>query len=131
VTVLAYLLLLQAVGLLAIAVYILVGFRLSWARLLDSVAAEPNLAFVSGVYTLLGIIAVLASAGFFGRWRHAWLHAMIVQGATLLVALISYFGDHPDYVYLVLVYGIVMVLYLNYYEVRIAFDQPAIERREA
>jgi len=50
---------------------------------------------------------------------------------TLLIALILYFTAKPFYVYILMLYSIFMVLYLNYYHVQMAFrPEPVVESRE-
>jgi hypothetical protein len=49
-------------------------------------------------------------------WRIAWLMAMLVQGLSLLTALVLYFNQKPGYVYVIMLYSIFMVIYLNYFE---------------
>lgn len=69
----------------------------------------------------LGILALLASAGFFRLWASAWLNAIMVQGLSLLMALGLYLREKPFYAYLMMLCGIFMVLYLNYSEIITAF----------
>jgi hypothetical protein len=123
VIIVGWLLLLQTLGLVAIAVYNLVGFQVTWSRIAMVANDDPYRALVSGIYVLIALVAALAAAGFLDRWPHAWLHAMIVQGVSLAVALVSYFRSRPGYIYLVMAYCAFMVLYLNYYEVRAAFAE--------
>jgi len=42
----------------------------------------------------------------------------LAQGLTLLVCLILYFQQKPDIIYPIMLYGILMVLNLNSFEVR-------------
>lgn len=71
----------------------------------------------------LSILALIAALGFLRLRPGAWVIAMMVQGLTLLAALIRYFGDGPRdaVLYGMLLYGVIMVLYLNYAEVPLVF----------
>ncbi|HEX6383665.1 MAG TPA: hypothetical protein VF177_03245, partial [Anaerolineae bacterium] len=64
---------------------------------------------------------------FFGLWRNAWLNATLVQGLTLLVALVMYAHAQGErfYVFLMMVYGIFMVVYLHHPDVQATF-QPKV-----
>ena len=47
-----------------------------------------------------------------------------------MIALVRYFSGKPIYVYVMMLYGILMVLYLNYHEVREVFQaRPVIGER--
>lgn len=78
----------------------------------------------------LGVLALVAAAGFIGLRSGAWVVAMLVQGLNLFVALIFYFRYRPQdlLIYGMMVYALIMVLYLNYAEVPAIFrDQPGEE----
>jgi hypothetical protein len=60
---------------------------------------------------LVGVLFTLS-------WRPAWVGALLLQVAILAFALTVYFRYRPVYVYPTMLYGIVMVLYLNHSEVR-------------
>lgn len=71
----------------------------------------------------LSILALIATIGFFRPRPGAWVVAMLVQGLMLFMALVRYFGDGPrdTVMYVMLVYGVAMVLYLNYADVPLVF----------
>lgn len=118
VTAIAWLLLLQAAGLVLLALSALDQY---WPAALDPFAAL-RLAPLSGL--LLACIALLALSsafGFFRMARGAWVSAVLVQGLTLGLALLLYFRDRPAFIYLLMVYGIFMVLYLHQADVQAAF----------
>ena len=78
----------------------------------------------------LGVVALIAAAGFLRLRAGAWVMAMLVQGLALLVALIFYFRYRPQnlLIYGMMVYALIMVLYLNYAEVPAIFRaQPGQE----
>jgi hypothetical protein len=127
VTAIGLLLVVQALGLFALgasyfaasgpgALQVSAGMSLEAA--LRQVLSSASLSLV---YVPLSLLALLAAAGFFRLWRSAWTHAMLVQGLMLLIALLRYLGGRPWYVYLMMVYGIFLVIYLHYYDVKMAF----------
>ena len=64
---------------------------------------------------------LLVGVLFLAPWRPAWVGAVLLQALALALALLIYFRFRPVYVYPIMLYGIVMVLYLNHFEVREAF----------
>jgi hypothetical protein len=60
-----------------------------------------------------------------GLWwgqRGAWLQAMLAQGILLIFCLTSYVAHRGErYIYLLMLTCIVLVLYLNTYDVRVSF----------
>ena len=138
VTAVGLLLLLQAVGLFVCgAVYFATVYLLDLWAPLSALSAEElilgvvNKVVMSIVFIPLSLLAILAAIGFLRLWRNAWTNAMLLQGLTLLVALFLYFSGKPWYVYLQMLYGIFMVLYLNYRDVRMTFRRkPVVEDRE-
>ena len=47
---------------------------------------------------------------------------MFVQGASLLLTLIFYFIGKPPHIFIIMIYAIFMVLYLNYANVQEVFE---------
>lgn len=81
----------------------------------------------------LSILALIATIGFLRPRPGAWVIAMLVQGLLLFMALASYFGrgSRDPVLYTMLLYGVIMVVYLNYAEVPLVFRvQPGIEPLE-
>ena len=83
------------------------------------------------VFMPLSVLAIVAAVGFLGLWRRAWTLALLLQGLTLLTALLLYLDRKPWYIYILMLYSIVMVLYLHDGDVRhpfrtqrVAQDQP-------
>jgi hypothetical protein len=74
------------------------------------------------VLFLLTGLAILAGIGFFRMWRFAWLQAMAVQGSGLLLALVLYYIKKPRHIYLLMLSGIFMVVYLNYGDIKSHFQ---------
>ena len=71
---------------------------------------------------VLTILALSAAYGFLRLWRIAWVQAMLVQGASLLIALILYFQSKPLHIYILMFFGVFMVLYLNYANLQVFFQ---------
>ncbi|MBU0490799.1 MAG: hypothetical protein KKA73_21370 [Chloroflexi bacterium] len=129
VTAVGLLLLLQAAGLAALGIihFVLVYFAelpapvVEWsAPLLLSVTTSRI--YMSIISIQLAMLAIMAAIGFWRLWRNAWLTAMLLQGLCLLLALILYFHSRPALVYVMMFYGILMVLYLNTQDVRATFQ---------
>jgi hypothetical protein len=72
-------------------------------------------------FALLATLALAASIGFARVAPGAWLLAVMVQGLNLGLALFLYFQGRPTYVYVMMVYGVVMVLYLHQADVQAVF----------
>jgi hypothetical protein len=64
--------------------------------------------------------------------RNAWMNAMLLQGLSLSLALVRYFsGAKTLGMYILMAYAVFMVLYLNHYEVRMAFRLASIPQHPA
>jgi hypothetical protein len=85
-------------------------------------ATEGRFVSVGLIFVTLSVAAILAGFGLLRLRRSAWISAMLAQGLSLLIALILYFTSKPLYVYAMMLCGILVVLYLNYYDVRVAFQ---------
>ncbi len=86
------------------------------------------------VFGLLAVLALAAAVGLLRLSHGAWLTAVMLQGVELLIALVLYFGRRPAYAYVMMLYGVFMVLYLHQAEVQAAFrsdtdpgSTPAVE----
>jgi hypothetical protein len=138
VTAVGLLLLLQAVGLFGLgAIYFATVYLLELWAPLTALSAEElllgvvNKVIMSIIFIPLSLLAILAATGFLRLWRNAWTNATLLQGLTLMIALILYFTGKPFYVYILMLYSIFMVLYLNYHEVQAVFrPKLVVENRE-
>jgi len=125
VTILAVLQALQGLGLLALGIYR--GYLLTWlggAELLISrVTPYVVVDWLTGwvVWITLGIFTLILALAIFRMQRLAWLIAISLQGLGLLVGLVNYIQARPNYAGMI--YGIVLVFYLNQQEVRSAFRE--------
>lgn len=141
-TVIGLLLLLEAAGFLGLAAFIL-GFD---PRRGIVAAERPGVEsferIIGVVFVALAVLALVTMAGFLRMMPGAWVNAVLVQGADLLIGLALYFRGRPmllpvstfygvfpvSYVYLMLAYGIFMVLYLHQEFVQAAFRGAAPAR---
>jgi len=125
VTALGLLLLVQALALLGIGAGQLLAASWKLGITLETVAGELPHALRGIFFVALALLALLVAINFFQLRRRAWMSAMLVQGLGLLLALGVYLrdnpGSHPHYSYVMLLYGLFMVIYLNYGEVQAAF----------
>ena len=112
---LTWLLIIQGIGLLLIGL-----FNVELETGLQRILVESSF-FAS--LPALGILALVAAAGFFRPRPGAWVMAMLVQGLTLLITLLFYFRYRSEnlFLYAIMVYSIIMVLYLNYAQVPLVF----------
>jgi hypothetical protein len=62
---------------------------------------------------LLAGATLLTGLSFLRQSRHAWLNALSLQGLTLLIALLLYWRGQRTFSYPLMLFGLVMVLYLN------------------
>ena len=83
----------------------------------------PSRIFTSFAFSSLAAPLLITGFLFLRLWRHAWTLAVFWQGTILAMALFVYFNFRHPYVYLLMISGIFMVFYLNYYEVQRAFQR--------
>jgi magnesium-transporting ATPase (P-type) len=147
VTILGWLLLLQALILLGIGIYHFAITHFApillweWIRSFVGTTSEPLTAqrFLAELFSRaatqkvlttlieslvlfwLTLLTLVTALGFFSLWRFAWLLAVFIQGSTMGLALIIYFVKKPVHIYLLMLWGIFMVIYLYLPGVRQAF----------
>jgi uncharacterized membrane protein len=73
---------------------------------------------------IVAIAAVVAVLSLLRRTENAWANAMLVQTLDLALALVLYFSDGSFYAYLMMVYGVFVVVYLLIPGVQAAFLPP-------
>ncbi len=85
------------------------------------------------LFLLLALTSLAASLGFFRVFYPSRLIATTTQGIALLIAITLYFSHEPVFAYFVMAYCAIIVSYLNYPDVRDAFDshEPDICERVA
>jgi len=121
------LLFVQMAGLCIITAYFLqqIDWELELADTAPSMAALDLIAWTASV-TPLAILLFITAIGFLFRRSFAWHSAMTLQGLMLLGCLTIYFFTdsllrNSHLIYLSMLYCILMVLYLNTRDVRMAF----------
>lgn len=130
--VIALLLVVQAMLLFGISAVVLnrINWQLEVADPVLSSAALDGLLLV----LLLGPLGVFELVSAVGMWLGgggAWLRAMIVQGILLIFCLSSYIANRREsFIYLLMLTCIIIVLYLNTNDVRLAYQSHIFERRE-
>ncbi|TAK12798.1 MAG: hypothetical protein EPO32_07590 [Anaerolineae bacterium] len=82
-------------------------------------------------YGLAALIALLAAPSFWRRRPNAWHFALLAQGLMLAIALVLYFNSRPPYTYVMMVFGLYMVLSLHNEEVRLIFHALPASRHPA
>jgi hypothetical protein len=130
--VIALLLILQAIGLgylglnnLAQQFWPLAEGQLNLDRLATLSMAQTEALETAVLLSPPALLAVVAVSPFLFLRQMGWLMAMMVQALTLGAGLTLYFRDGPLLIYPVMIYGILMVLYLNSYGVRLVFHTPS------
>jgi hypothetical protein len=82
----------------------------------------PDRVLASAVFSSLSLMALLTGVAFLSQWRRAWMLAVFLQALLLALALVAYYYLRHAYIYLVMLFSVYLVFYLNHYEVRIAFQ---------
>ena len=122
------LLMVEAAGIAAFGAYEF--SRVDWRRVLSAqVVPSPEviealalILFVPGV-----ALTLLSALGFLLLRRRGWLLAAISQGLVVATCLWLYTEYEPVYVYPIMAYAVLMILYLNFHDVR-AFFYPGNRR---
>ena len=76
-------------------------------------------------------VSLLAGLTFYRGKAVAWMMGLVAQIGTLAVGLSLFFIYQPPQAYWLMVLGIIMVMYLNYGEVRHWFLQPNEDSEES
>ena len=124
----ATLLALQSVALMAVsgALWLSIVPLVEEGDLLTAAPVLDALLFVA-LFVPLGLLGLVGALGLVLRRRSAWSLAMVIQAAIQGVALYFYFGlpaaavVRTGLIYGIMASGILVVLYLNSAEVRLAF----------
>jgi hypothetical protein len=122
VTILGWLIFLQALGL-----YSLSGFNFLRINVDGVISPEDfylNLPLIlEGVaFAALAVLATVTAIRIFRLRPSAWVHAVALQGMSLMLAIGLYLQSKPFYVYFIMTYCIFMVLYLNYSDILLALQ---------
>jgi hypothetical protein len=78
---------------------------------------------LGGLLLPMAIFDLFTALGLWIGQRSAWLRAMTSQGILLIFCLSSYVANRGErFIYLLMLTCIVLVLYLNTYDVRLSFN---------
>lgn len=84
----------------------------------------PGNEVASLAFSSLALPMLLIGLIFLGGRRFAWVLAVFMQALILSLTLVGYFAFRHPYIYIVMVYSIFMVFYLNHYEIQASFRTP-------
>lgn len=87
---------------------------------------ELSILVESFALIMLGLLALLASFGFFTQRKWAWMLAMFVQGTTLGLSVVLYFVKKPSHTYILMLICSFMVIYLQYADIYKSFQKTPI-----
>src|SRR3954471_21776639 len=93
-----------------------------FSDVMDSMSVMDTL-LLGGLLLPMAIFDLFIAAGLWFGKRGAWLQAMTAQGILLIFCLSSYVAHRGErFIYLLMLTCIVLVLYLNTYDVRLSFN---------
>jgi hypothetical protein len=120
VKVIGVLLILEVIGLVLIGAFEFSQVHWRGLELRSQQHAAAEVA-VYGLFIPSGILTLMSALSFLVMRRRGWLLAAIAQGLSLAVSLWLYSWFQPGYVYPIMAYCVLMILYLNSYDVRVVF----------
>jgi hypothetical protein len=96
--------------------------QVDWQRIdLDNPPLQAVEVAAFALFAPPAVLTLLSALSFLLLRRRGWLLAAIAQGVSLAVCLWLYSLFQPGYVYPIMAYCILMILYLNSHDVRVAF----------
>ena len=114
------LLILEVLGLVALGGHEFL--QVDWQRIdLDNPPLQAVEVAAFALFVPPAVLTLLSALSFLLLRRRGWLLAAIAQGVSLAVCLWLYSLFQPGYVYPIMAYCILMILYLNSHDVRVAF----------
>ncbi len=120
VKVIGVLLILEVIGLVAIGAFEF--WQIHWRGInLEGTRHDAVEMAVFALFIPSGVLTLMSAFSFLVMRRRGWLLAAIAQGLSLAVSLWLYSWFQPNYVYPIMAYCILMILYLNSHDVRVAF----------
>jgi hypothetical protein len=120
VKVIGVLLILEVIGLVAIGAFEF--WQVRWGGLnLEGTQHDAVEIAVFALFIPSGVLTLMSAMSFLFMRRKGWLLAAIAQGLSLAVSLWLYSWFQPGYVYPIMAYCVLMILYLNSYDVRVVF----------
>ena len=114
------LLILEVIGLVAIVGFEFFQIRWGGLNLEGSRHNDVEIA-VYALFIPSGVLTLMSAFSFLFMRRKGWLLASTAQGLSLGVSLWLYSWFQPPYVYPIMAYCVLMILYLNSYDVRVVF----------
>ena len=114
------LLILEVIGLVAIGGFEFFQIRWGGLNLEGSRHNDVEIA-VYALFIPSGVLTLMSAFSFLFMRRKGWLLASTAQGLSLGVSLWLYSWFQPPYVYPIMAYCVLMILYLNSYDVRVVF----------
>jgi hypothetical protein len=113
------LLILQVIGLVGLGAYEFV--HVDWQRVRLEASAQTIEVLAFALFAPSAVLTLLSALSFLLLRRKGWILAAIGQGLSLAVCLWLYSQLQPWYVYPIMAYCVLMILYLNSYDVRTVF----------
>jgi hypothetical protein len=118
-------LLLAGQAAILVAIIWLTVSRLNWELqfryVMRSMTVMDTL-LLGGLLLPMAVVDFLTAMGMWWGQRSSWLRAMMTQGILLIFCLSSYVSNRGhNYIFLLMLTCIVLVLYLNTYDVRLTF----------
>jgi hypothetical protein len=106
---------------------------LNWAQELRDVMLSITVLdsiLLGGLLLPMALFDLFTALGLWLGQRSAWLRAMMAQGILLIFCLSSYIADRGErFIYLLMLTCIVIVLYLNTYDVRLSFTSRELKNQ--
>jgi hypothetical protein len=97
------------------------NWELQFRYVMRSMTVMDSL-LLGGLLLPMAVFDSLTAMAMWWGQRSAWLRAMMAQGILLIFCLSSYVANRGhNYIYLLMLTCIVLVLYLNTYDVRLTF----------
>ncbi len=124
VSVIAGLYVLQCLILLAVGAFEILNAGILWSENPRAFSASEKMQAYENTalgiaFAGLGLLSLVAALGLFTLRRWAWLFALTLEGFTLTVGLVDYFGGAPAYIEMII--AILIVVMLNQEDVQPAF----------
>jgi hypothetical protein len=98
------------------------NWELPFEVMMRSIRVVDSL-LLGGLLLPMATFDIITAMGLWLGQRTAWLRAMMAQGILLIFCLSSYVADRDEqFIYLLMLTCIILVLYLNTYDVRLTFN---------
>jgi hypothetical protein len=105
------------------------NWELQFREMVRSIRVVDSL-LLGGLLLPMALFDLVTAMGLWVGQRGAWLRAMMAQGILLIFCLSSYVANRGEqYIYLLMLTCIVLVLYLNTYDVRLSFNSRELKNQ--